>query len=54
MFNILQVLETMVRNCGEVVHDQVVLRGILHDMVKLAKKSVSRLSHILHPSFSLY
>lgn len=37
---ILQLLETMVKNCGDYVHFQVADRNILQEMVKIVKKKV--------------
>ncbi|KAM0892523.1 hypothetical protein ACQ4PT_025695 [Festuca glaucescens] len=34
----LTLLETMIKNCGDIVHMQVAERDILHDMVKIVKK----------------
>ncbi len=36
-----QVLETLVKNCGDNVHQQVQDRGVLQEMVKIVKKKVS-------------
>lgn len=35
----LTVLETMIKNCGDVVHHQVAAKDVLHEMVKIAKKN---------------
>ncbi len=37
----MQVLETLVKNCGDNVHQQVQDRGVLQEMVKIVKKKVS-------------
>lgn len=34
----LTLLETMIKNCGDIVHVHVAERGILHEMVKIVKK----------------
>lgn len=34
----LTVLETLIKNCGEIVHQQVAEKDILHEMVKIVKK----------------
>jgi len=36
----LTVLETMIKNCGDIVHMHVAERDILHEMVKIVKKRV--------------
>ena len=46
VFCLLQVLETMVKNCGDAIHHQVATRDILNDMVKIVKKNVSHLGYI--------
>eukprot|EP00250_Pteridium_aquilinum_P009373 c18627_g1_i1 orf=455-2626(-) len=35
----LTVLETLIKNCGDVVHHQVAAKDVLHEMVKIAKKN---------------
>jgi hypothetical protein len=37
----LQLLETLVKNCGDRVHVQVIERNILDEMMKIVKKKVS-------------
>lgn len=37
----LQLLETMVKNCGDYVHFQIVEKNILQEMVKIVKKKAS-------------
>ncbi|OIW09407.1 hypothetical protein TanjilG_21004 [Lupinus angustifolius] len=34
----LTLLETIIKNCGDIVHMQVAERGVLHEMVKIVKK----------------
>ncbi|CAN1785162.1 TOM1-like protein 9 [Linum perenne] len=34
----LTLLETIIKNCGDIVHMQVAEKGLLHDMVKIARK----------------
>lgn len=36
----LQLLETMIKNCGDIVHMHVAEKDVLHKMVKIAKKKV--------------
>jgi len=36
----LTLLETMIKNCGDIVHMHVAERDILHEMVKIVKKRV--------------
>lgn len=38
---ILQLLETMVKNCGDYVHFQIAEKKILEEMIKIVKKKVS-------------
>lgn len=40
LFYLFQLLETMIKNCGDIVHLQVAERDILHEMVKIVKKRV--------------
>jgi hypothetical protein len=35
-----QLLETLIKNCGDFVHMQVADRDVLHEMVKIVKKKV--------------
>lgn len=35
----LVVLETMIKNCGDIVHHHVAAKDVLHDMVKIAKRN---------------
>lgn len=37
---ILQLLEAIVKNCGDIVHMHVAEKGLLHQMVKMVKKKV--------------
>ncbi len=37
----LQVFETLVKNCGDSVHQQIAEKDVLHEMVKIVKKKVS-------------
>lgn len=39
-FTILQLLEAIVKNCGDIVHMHVAEKGLLHQMVKMVKKKV--------------
>lgn len=43
----MQLLETMVKNCGDYVHFQIAEKNILQEMIKIVKKKVG-LCHILH------
>lgn len=36
----LQLLETVIKNCGDIVHMHVAEKDILHEMVKIVKKKV--------------
>jgi hypothetical protein len=36
-----QVFETIMKNCGESVHQQVAEKDVLREMVKIVKKKVS-------------
>ncbi len=38
--NFVQVLETLIKNCGENVHQQVAEKDVLYEMVKIVKKKV--------------
>jgi hypothetical protein len=38
---LLQLLETLMKNCGDHVHSQVVERDILQEMIKIVKKKVT-------------
>ena len=35
-----QLLETVIKNCGDVVHMHVAEKDVLHEMVKIVKKKV--------------
>lgn len=39
-----QLLETMVKNCGDYVHFQIAERNILQEMAKIVKKKVDLLA----------
>lgn len=44
-----QVLETLIKNCSDIVHQQVAEKDILHEMVKIVKKKVhERRLHCMH------
>lgn len=45
-FNLYQLLETMVKNCGDIVHMHVAEKHILHEMVTIVRKKVSTVSRI--------
>lgn len=36
----MQLLETMIKNCGDFVHFQVADRGVLQEMIKIVRKRV--------------
>lgn len=40
LFCILQVLETLIKNCGDNVHQQVAEKNVLQELVKIVKKKV--------------
>lgn len=42
-----QLLETLIKNCGDFVHMQVAEKDMLHEMVKIAKKKVQMPFNIL-------
>lgn len=43
----LQLVETMVKNCGDYVHFQITERAILQEMIKIVKKKVKILQQFL-------
>ena len=43
----LQLLETLIKNCGDHVHFQVVERNILEEMIKIVKKKVTFLNFLI-------
>ena len=43
----LQLLETLIKNCGDHVHFQVVERNILEEMMKIVKKKVTFLNFLI-------
>jgi hypothetical protein len=38
--SLFQLLETVIKNCGDILHMHVAERDILHEMVKIVKKKV--------------
>lgn len=42
----LQLLETLIKNCGDYVHQQVAERDVLHEMVKIVKKRVGKYAYL--------
>lgn len=38
--SVFQLLETVIKNCGDILHMHVAERDILHEMVKIVKKKV--------------
>lgn len=51
----IQVLETLTKNCADNIFQQIVERDILHDMVKIVKKKVcSLLAFKFHPPLSFF
>lgn len=44
----LQLLETLIKNCGDHVHYQVVERNILEEMMKIVKKKVTFLNLLIY------
>lgn len=40
LFCFLQVLETLIKNCGDNVHQQVAEKNVLQELVKIVKKKV--------------
>jgi hypothetical protein len=41
-----QVFETIMKNCGESVHQQVAEKDVLREMVKIVKKKVSLVGNL--------
>jgi len=52
---VLQLLETMVKNCGEYIHYHIAERKIVDEMIKIVKKKVwlSSLGYLLLSSYGL-
>jgi hypothetical protein len=50
----LQVFETLVKNCGDSVHQQIAEKDVLHEMVKIVKKKVSTVIVFLSSSSLLF
>ena len=41
----LKLLETIVKNCGDMVHMHVAEKGVIHEMVRIVKKKVKVLQN---------
>ena len=46
-------LETLIKNCGDNVHQQVAEKDVLHELVKLVKKKVSCYWYLLYHIYNL-